>query len=92
MIFTNMTHASSHRAGNVVLKITIECLVFTVVYFQICKIATTMLGGQRTFLHIDIMILLFLLGITIRSSNRAYTSRTNIIAILIIEGPIGYIV
>lgn len=44
VVFTDVTHTSSLTARNVVFEITVKCLMFTILDFQVCKIATAMLG------------------------------------------------
>lgn len=66
--------------------------MFAIVNLQICKVTTTVLRGEWTFLHVDVVILLFLLGINICSPTNSNTTSSNIIAILIIERAIRNIV
>ena len=92
VVFTNVTHATIHRAGHIVFKVTIESLVLAVVNFEVSKISAAVLGGQRALLHINIMILLFLLGVNVGRATDPNTARANVVAILIIKGAIRHIV
>ena len=76
-------YSTSNTARNVVFKITVKCLVFTIFNFEIGKVTSWMLCGKRPFLHIIISISVFLflfiwIGII----------ATGITAILVIEGAI----
>lgn len=74
-------YSTSNTAGNIVFKITVKCLVFTIFNFEIGKVTTWMLCGKRPFLHINIGVFLLLfiwIGII----------AAGITAILVIEGAI----
>jgi len=73
-----LSYTTGYTTRNIIFKITIKSLVFTVFNFKISKIATTMLGSQRSFLHINIcIILLFLFRVSVVA--------TGIATVLIIE-------
>jgi len=73
-----LSYTTGYTTRNIIFKITIKSLVFTVFNFKISKITTTMLGSQRSFLHINIcIILLFLFRVSVVA--------TGIATVLIIE-------
>ena len=79
------TYSTSNTARNIIFKITVKCLVFTIFNFKICKVTTWMLCGKRSFFHINIGVFLFLfIWISIIS--------TGVSAILVIERPVRGIV
>jgi hypothetical protein len=57
--------ASSDTARYIILEVTVEGLMFAVLNFEIGEVATAMLSGQWTFFHIDVLILLLFLWISI---------------------------
>lgn len=77
-------YSTGYTARNIIFEITIESLMFTVFYFKISKITTAVLGGQRSFFHINIGILLFLFGVCVIT--------TGVSAILIIKATIWSII
>ena len=91
VLFTNMTHSPCNWTGHIIFEITIEGLMFAIVNFKICKVSSAVLRGKRTFLHINVMFL-FLFRINICWSTWSHTSWTYIIAVLIIERSIWYII
>ena len=44
VVFADVTHTSGHRAGIIVLEVTVECLGLAVVNFQVSKVSSTMLS------------------------------------------------
>ena len=59
-------YTSLYTLAHVVFEITVKSLVLAVVYFEISKLTSTMLGGKWSLLHIEVLvILLFLLRILI---------------------------
>lgn len=56
-------------ARGVIFKVTVKSLMFRIVYFKIGELATTVLGGKRAFLHVDVLFCLFLfLGVNVAST------------------------
>lgn len=46
--------------SNVVLEVTIESLMLAVFNFEISEITSTMLSGQRSLFHVDVLLILVL--------------------------------
>jgi len=56
---------TGNTVWNIVFKVTIESLMFTIFNFQICKVASAMLSCKRSFLHVNgILVFLLLLLLT----------------------------
>ena len=77
-------YSTGYTTRNIIFEITIKSLVFTIFNFKISKITTAVLGGQRSFFHINIGILLFLFGVCVIT--------TGVTTILIIKRPIWSII
>ena len=77
-------YSTGYTTRNIIFEITIKSLVFTIFNFKISKITTAVLGGQRSFFHINIGVFLFLFGVCVVS--------TGISTILIIKRTVGSII
>jgi len=77
-------YSTGYTTRNIIFEITIKSLVFTIFNFKISKITTAVLGGQRSFFHINIGVFLFLFGVCVVT--------TGISTILIIKRTVGSII
>ena len=78
-IMMTFADASSDTARYIILEVTVESLMFAVLNFEIGEVATAMLSGQWTLFHIDVLILLLFLWISISCWS------INIITVLVIK-------
>ena len=56
----NFPNATRHAARHVIFEIAVKCLMLGILNLKICKVASAMLGGQWSLLHVYVVILLFL--------------------------------
>jgi hypothetical protein len=61
MIFPDVTDCTSLAARNIIFKVTVKSLVFCILNFEVGKITATVLSCQRTFFHVNIVVLFLLL-------------------------------
>ena len=78
------TTVGTHRSANIILKVTVKSLMLAVFNFKICKVASTMLSGKWSLLHINILLILIFLFLWIKE----IATSIHLVVILIIEGAI----
>ena len=72
-------YTTSNTARNIILEVTIKGLMFAIFDFQISELTSAVLSSKRAFLHVDIVVFLFLLGVCVISRC------INVIAVLVVE-------
>lgn len=87
VVFSDAIDTTLDRTSHIILEVTVESLMLTVVNFEVCELATAMLGCKGAFLHINILsILLFLFGVDVRTtSDSTNATSSDVIAVLIVK-------
>ena len=78
------TTSGTDRPANIIFKVTIKSLMLAVFNFEVCKVAPTVLGGKRSLLHINVLLILIFLFLWVKE----IATRIHLVVILIIKGAI----
>ena len=91
VVFAYAPHFSdAHYGRHIVFKVTIERLVLTVLNFQIREVSPAVLRCQRSFFHVQILVLFLFLGVYVGC---AMVDTGHLIAIiLVVKTTVGGIV